>query len=62
MIIARIESLIMSKPMSDAIKRASAYVKAGVDGIMIHSKSEKPDEVLKFASIFRKTKNLKTFL
>ena len=38
MIIARIESLIMSKPMSDAIKRAIAYVKAGVDGIMIHSK------------------------
>jgi PEP phosphonomutase and related enzymes len=29
MLIARIESLIMSKPMSDAIKRASAYVKAG---------------------------------
>ncbi len=59
MIIARIESLIMSKPMSDAIKRASAYVKAGVDGIMIHSKSEKPDEVLKFASIFRKNKKFK---
>ena len=59
MIIARIESLIMSKPMSDAIKRAIAYVKAGVDGIMIHSKSEKPDEVLKFASIFRKNKKFK---
>ena len=59
MIIARIESLIMSKPMSDAIKRASAYVKAGVDGIMIHSKSEKPDDVLKFASIFRKNKKFK---
>ena len=62
MIIARIESLIMSKPMSDAIKRAIAYVKAGVDGIMIHSKSEKPDEVLKFLQYSEKTKNLKTFL
>ena len=59
MIIARIESLIMSKPMNDAIKRASSYIKAGVDGIMIHSKSKKPDEVLKFASLFRKNKKFK---
>lgn len=56
MIIARIESLIMSKPMSDALKRASAYIKAGVDGIMIHSKSKKPNEILNFAKEFRKNK------
>ena len=38
MIIARCESLIAGKPISDAIKRCFAYVEAGVDGIMIHSK------------------------
>ena len=57
MIIARIESLIMSKPLSDALKRAKAYIKSGVDGIMIHSKSKEPGEILKFAKAFRKNKN-----
>ena len=37
MIIARIESLILKKGMNDALKRAFSYVKAGADGIMIHS-------------------------
>ena len=35
MIIARIESLILGKPLNDAIKRAENYVDAGADGIMI---------------------------
>ena len=38
MIIARIESLILEAGMSDAIKRAKAYIAAGADGIMIHSR------------------------
>lgn len=38
MIIARIESLILEKGMKDALERAFAYVKAGADGIMIHSR------------------------
>ena len=59
MIIARIESLIMSKPISDAFKRAEFYIKAGVDGIMIHSKSKNPDEVIKFATKFRQIKEYK---
>ena len=33
MIIA-VESLILNKPISDAIKRAYKYVEAGADGIM----------------------------
>ncbi|PIQ95484.1 MAG: phosphoenolpyruvate mutase [Nitrospinae bacterium CG11_big_fil_rev_8_21_14_0_20_56_8] len=49
MIIARIEALIAGKSMSEALERARVYLKAGVDGIMIHSKSEKPDEILEFA-------------
>jgi phosphoenolpyruvate phosphomutase len=59
MIIARIESLIMSKGLSDAFKRAEAYIKSGVDGIMIHSKSKKPNEILQFAKKFRSIKKYK---
>lgn len=54
MIIARLESLILEKGMKDAITRAEAYVDAGVDGIMIHSRQKEPGEVFEFASNFRK--------
>ena len=53
MVIARIESLILEKGMADALMRARAYVEAGVDGIMIHSRQKRPDEVYEFARIFR---------
>lgn len=53
MIIARIESLILEKGMEDALYRAAAYVKAGADGIMIHSRKTEPDEVFEFCSRFR---------
>lgn len=53
MIIARIESLILEKGMEDALKRARAYVKAGADGIMIHSRRKEPDEILEFCDKFR---------
>ncbi|MCH5155408.1 MAG: phosphoenolpyruvate mutase [Clostridiales bacterium] len=54
MIIARIESLILERGMDDALNRASAYVKAGADGIMIHSRKKNPDEILEFCDKFRK--------
>lgn len=53
MIIARIESLILEKGQEDALKRAFAYVEAGADGIMIHSRQKSPDEVLEFVRSFR---------
>ncbi|MCM1561715.1 MAG: phosphoenolpyruvate mutase [Butyrivibrio sp.] len=53
MIIARIESLILEKGMEDALKRAYAYVEAGADGIMIHSRKKSPDEILEFCRRFR---------
>lgn len=53
MIIARIESLILEQGMEDAIDRAKAYVKAGADGIMIHSRKKNPDEILEFCDEFR---------
>ncbi len=54
MIIARIESLILGKGVGDALKRARAFVKAGADGIMIHSRQKTPDEVFEFCDAFRK--------
>ena len=53
MIIARIESLILEKGMDDALERARAYVNAGADGIMIHSRKKEPDEILAFCDAFR---------
>jgi len=54
MIIARIESLISGRGMEDALKRADKYVRAGADGIMIHSRSKEPDEILEFAREYKK--------
>ena len=53
MIIARIESLILEKGMTDALDRAFAYTDAGADGIMIHSRKKEPDEVFEFVQKFR---------
>lgn len=54
MIIARIESLILDKGQEDALERARAYVKAGADGIMIHSRAKSPDEILSFCDAFHR--------
>ncbi len=54
MVIARIESLILEKGIDDAIERANTYIDAGVDGIMIHSRKNTPDEIFEFSKIFRK--------
>ena len=55
MIIARIESLILERGMEDALARASAFVQAGADGVMIHSRRKEPDEIFEFVERFRKT-------
>ena len=55
MIIARIESLILERGMDDALERAYAFVNAGADAIMIHSRKKDPTEILEFCDIFRKT-------
>lgn len=58
MIIARVESLILEKPMREALNRAFAYVDAGADGIMIHSRQKDPREVLEFIAKFRAKNSL----
>lgn len=55
MIIARCESLILERGMDDALTRCHAYVKAGADGIMIHSRKKDPAEILEFCDKFRAT-------
>ena len=57
MIIARIESLILEQGMDDAVRRAQAYIEAGADGIMIHSRQKSPDEVFEFCDRFDKLPN-----
>ena len=59
MIIARIESLILEKGMDDAINRAKAYLDAGADGIMIHSRKKEPDEIFEFCNLYKNIKNKK---
>ena len=53
MIIARIESLILDAGMEDALIRSVAYVNAGADGIMIHSRHKDPSEIIEFVQKFR---------
>jgi len=59
MIIARIESLILGKSVSDALSRANAYSKAGADAILIHSKEKTPLEIFQFTKKWIKSKNYK---
>lgn len=58
MLIARIESLVLDKGIEDALERAYAYVEAGADGIMIHSRKKTPEEVYEFCSRFRANNKL----
>ncbi|WP_213994621.1 phosphoenolpyruvate mutase, partial [Arsukibacterium sp.] len=59
MIIARIESLILGKGVDDAVKRAEAFLDAGADGIMIHSREKEPTEVFEFCARYNKLENRK---
>ncbi len=53
MVVARIESLIAGKPVEDALERAFAYVAAGADGVMIHSKNKDGMDIKEFCQRFR---------
>lgn len=62
MIIARIESLILEKGVDDAMERAQAYLDAGADGIMIHSRRKSPDEIFDFCDRYAQLPNRKTLV
>ena len=54
MIISRIESLILEAGMEDALARAEAYIEAGTDAIMIHSRQKDPAEIFEFCEKYGK--------
>jgi len=54
MIVARVESLITGAGLQDALQRAKAYISAGADAIMIHSKSKEEHEILEFCKEYNK--------
>src|SRR5262249_55561302 len=49
MLFARTEALIAGLPMRAALDRAEAYAEAGADAVLVHSRMERPDEILTFA-------------
>ena len=53
MIISRCESLIAGKLVDDALERCHAYVAAGADGVMIHSKNKSGEDIKEFCQRFR---------
>lgn len=53
MIISRCESLIAGKTIEDALERCHAYVAAGADGVMIHSKNKSGNDIKEFCQRFR---------
>lgn len=57
MIMARTESFIAGKGLDEAVRRAKAYLAAGADGIMIHSRQDHPREIFAFAKEYRKFGN-----
>ncbi len=54
MIFARLESLIADMGMEDALTRAKAYIDAGADGIMIHSRHKDGKEIMEFMKAYKK--------
>ena len=62
MVIARIESLILEAGMEDAIIRAKAFLQAGADGIMIHSRRKEPAEILEFCRQYAEIPDRKTLV
>ena len=59
MIISRIESLILGKGVNDAIDRARAYMEAGADAVMIHSRQQFPDEIFRFCNLYNELEDRK---
>ena len=54
MIIARIEEIIAGYSVDEALSKAFAAVRAGADGVMIHSKDKTGTDIKEFCQRFRK--------
>lgn len=54
-VVARVEAFISGAGLDEALKRASAYERAGADAILIHSKKDTPIEIRSFLCEWRRT-------
>ena len=52
-LVARTEALIAGRGMGEALARADAYVDAGADAILVHSRRTSADEILRFAGAWK---------
>jgi phosphoenolpyruvate phosphomutase len=52
-IIARTEAFIAGRSRAEALDRAAAYVEAGADGILVHSRLSTAEQILGFAAEWR---------
>ncbi|MDD5355420.1 MAG: isocitrate lyase/phosphoenolpyruvate mutase family protein, partial [Candidatus Omnitrophica bacterium] len=53
-LIARVEAFIAGKGLGEALAHAAAYADAGADVILIHSRSPKPDEIIRFTKQWKR--------
>lgn len=53
-VIARTETLVAGRSVSECFDRASAYLEAGADGILVHSIQETADQALTFGSLWKR--------
>lgn len=51
-VVARIEALVSGRGMEEALIRAQHFYEAGADAILIHSKKDDADEVIKFIELW----------
>jgi phosphoenolpyruvate phosphomutase len=54
-VVARVEAFIAGWGLSEALKRAEAYHRAGADAILMHSKVSTPDDILAFMAEWKDT-------
>ena len=57
-LVARTEALIAGRTQNEALARAHAYVDAGADAILIHSRKANADEILAFANAWQNRRPL----
>jgi phosphoenolpyruvate phosphomutase len=52
-VIARVEALIAGWGLDEALKRAEAYLNAGADGILMHSKKSDSSDIEAFMKVWQ---------
>ncbi len=54
-VVARTEAFVVGRDLSEALKRAEAYYRAGADAVLVHSKNSSPDQILEFMAEWQNT-------